>query len=68
MVCETRGIPHPVISWTQQGHSLNVEHKSNRRLMVNVKDRHMAGPIECLARNGVGEATAGITLIVQCKF
>lgn len=68
IVCETRGVPYPIISWKQQGRSLDEELNNNRRLLVNVKDRHMAGPFECIAKNGVGEATAGITLIVQCKI
>lgn len=37
-------------------------------LVVEVTDRDMTGPIECIAVNGVGQpAIAGIYLIVQCN-
>lgn len=38
-------------------------------MMVEVTNREMSGPIECIATNGVGEpAVAGINMIVLCKF
>lgn len=37
-------------------------------MLVEVKGRQLAGRIDCIATNGVGEATAGIDLVVLCKF
>lgn len=38
-------------------------------MMVEVTNREMSGPIECIATNGVGEpAVAGINMIVLCKL
>lgn len=67
IVCEARGIPHPIITWRQQGKSSSDHLDNTRRRIIEVKDREMAGPIECIATNGVGEAAAGINLVVLCK-
>lgn len=69
IVCEARGIPHPIISWTFNGiASSTTSLENNRRRLIEVRDRNMAGKVECVATNGVGQpATAGIDLIVLCK-
>lgn len=67
IVCEARGIPHPIISWQHNGQSNSSQLENNRRRLVEVKDRHMAGKIECVATNGVGKsAVAGIDMVVLC--
>lgn len=68
IVCEAHGIPQPIITWRQQGRGRSDELDNTRTFRVDVKDRFMAGPIECIATNGVGEATAGIQLVVLCKL
>ena len=65
IVCEARGIPQPIIMWRRHGKSESVD--NSPRLFVEVKNRDMSGPIECIATNGVGEAISGINLVVQCK-
>lgn len=67
IVCEARGIPQPVITWKWPGRGQTNELDNTRRMMVEVKDRSLAGPIECIATNGAGEAKAGVNLIVLCK-
>lgn len=69
IVCEARGIPHPVISWSYNGKTNTNRLENNRRRLVEVNNRDMAGKIECIATNGVGkQATAGVDMIVQCKL
>lgn len=69
IVCEARGIPHPVISWNYFGHTAPTHLENSRRRLIEVNDRQMAGKIECIATNGVGQpATAGVDMIVQCEF
>lgn len=70
IVCEARGIPHPIISWQHNGvPSSTTTLENNRRRLVEVRDRNMAGKIECVATNGVGKpAIAGIDMVVQCQF
>lgn len=68
IVCEADGIPQPIITWRHQGRGRSDELDNTRMFHVEVKDRFMAGPIECIATNGVGEATAGIQLVVLCKY
>lgn len=68
IVCEARGIPHPIISWRQNGQSSSTRLENTRRKLVEVSDRSMAGLIECTATNGVGHAAvAGVDLVVLCK-
>lgn len=67
IVCEARGIPHPIISWRINGQTNSTQLENNRRKLVEVRDRHMAGKIECIATNGVGQpAEAGIDMVVLC--
>lgn len=69
IVCEPRGVPYPIVTWRHHGrtdHQLAVTNNS-RRLLVEVRDRQMAGRIECAASNGVGEAVAGVDLLVLCE-
>lgn len=68
IVCEARGVPQPIISWRQRGESNSDQLDNTRRMLVEVKNREMAGPIECIATNGMGEAVAGIDLVVLCKI
>lgn len=69
IVCEARGIPHPIISWRQNGQSSSVQLENNRRKLVEVNDRSLAGKIECIATNGVGQpAVAGIDMVVFCML
>lgn len=69
IVCEARGIPHPIISWSIHGETSSTQLENNRRKLVEVSDRKMAGKIECSATNGVGKpATAGVDMVVLCKF
>lgn len=69
IVCEARGIPQPIITWQYSGKPSSDYLDNTRRFLVEVKDRHMAGAIHCIATNGVGEpARAGIDLVVLCKF
>lgn len=69
MVCESRGIPQPIISWRQNGQSSNTHLDNVRRKLIEVNDRHMAGKIECIATNGVGQpAVTGIDMVVLCMF
>lgn len=69
IVCEARGIPHPIISWRFNGQTNGTQLENNRRKLIDVQDRNLAGKIECLANNGVGNpAVAGIDMVVLCKF
>lgn len=69
IVCEARGIPHPVISWHISGQANTNRLENIRRRVIEVNDRQMAGHVECIATNGVGKpATAGVDMIVQCKL
>lgn len=69
IVCTATGVPQPIISWQHNGISNGISLENNRRQLVEVKDRKMAGKIECVATNGVGSpARAGIDMIVLCKL
>lgn len=71
-MCEARGIPHPIISWRQNGQSnydLSGQIENNRRKLVEVGSRNVAGKIECVAENGVGQpAVAGVDMVVLCMY
>lgn len=67
-VCEANGVPQPIITWKRKGRSDSDHLDNTRRTTVEVTNREMSGPIECIATNGVGEpAVAGINMIVLCK-
>lgn len=69
IVCEARGIPHPIIGWLHNNQSNSNYLENNRRRLVEVRNRSMAGKIECTATNGVGQpAVAGIDMVVLCEF
>lgn len=69
IVCEARGIPHPIIGWQHNGQSNSSQLENNRRKLVEVRDRHQGGKLECVATNGVGKpAVAGIDMVVLCTF
>lgn len=58
-----------MISWSFNGQSNTNRLETNRRRIIEVNDRQMAGSIECIATNGVGQpAKAGIDMVVHCKF
>lgn len=67
IVCEAIGIPQPIITWRLNERSDHLE-QTFRRRTIEVRSRDMAGPIECVATNGVGHpAVAGINMIVHCE-
>lgn len=69
IVCEARGIPHPIISWIVHGESSSTQLENNRRKLIEVNDRSIAGKIECIATNGVGTpAVAGVDMVVLCML
>ncbi|CAG9805751.1 unnamed protein product [Chironomus riparius] len=66
ITCEAKGVPYPIISWRHNNQKVTNTDDSNRRLTVEVKHYDMAGNIECVADNGVGEpASNGLVLLVQ---
>lgn len=71
ITCEVKGVPFPYITWLHNNRPVtNTYPDDERRLLVEVKHYDMAGPIKCVAKNGVGEEPAvdGVTLIVHCKY
>ncbi|XP_031623591.1 neuronal growth regulator 1 [Contarinia nasturtii] len=65
IVCEAHGIPQPIISWRHHEQSSSTQLENVRRKLIEVNDRNMAGKIECIATNGVGQpAVAGVDMIV----
>lgn len=67
IICEAQGIPHPIISWSYHGHTNSTQLENKRRKEFEVNDRSMAGRIDCIATNGVGQpAVAGVDLVVLC--
>jgi len=69
ITCEAKGVPYPIISWRHNNQKVTNTDDSNRRLTVEVKHYDMAGNIECVADNGVGEpASNGLLLLVQCEM
>jgi hypothetical protein len=68
ITCEPRGVPYPFVSWRHNGQTVTNTDNSKRRLIVEVKHYTMAGYIECIGNNGVGEpASSGLLLLVHCK-
>lgn len=70
VACEAKGVPQPAISWRLNGNTLDeYSNAGNRQSHVfEIKSRNMAGLIECLAVNAVGQpAVAGVYLHVLCK-
>jgi hypothetical protein len=67
ITCETKGVPPPEIHWLHNGHRVNLPYNEIRRYTVEVRNYDMAGPIECVAMNGVGTKSTGITLVVNCE-
>lgn len=70
IICEAKGVPHPVISWRKNGVDLENDKVGNRRVLtVEIKSREDSGTIECLATNGVGTpAVDTLHINVLCKF
>lgn len=69
ITCEPKGVPYPIITWRHNNQVVTNTHDSNRRLTVEVKHYDMAGFIECVADNGVGEpASNGLLILVNCKY
>ncbi|CAD7087963.1 unnamed protein product [Hermetia illucens] len=69
ILCEARGFPIPIITWRRNGiEEPNEKMNNRRRLLVEVESRDMAGLIECIANNGVGQpAVDGVHLSVLFK-
>lgn len=70
IICEAKGVPHPVISWRKNGIDLKNDMVGNRRVLtVEIKSREDSGTIECLAMNGVGTpAVDTLHVNVLCKL
>lgn len=69
VVCEAHGIPQPIISWQSNSAPSSAQLDNVRRKIFEVNDRSMAGKIECIATNGVGQAAvAGVDLVVLCMY
>lgn len=69
IVCDATGIPQPIITWRRQGKSDSNQLDNIKRQWIEVSNKNMAGLIECIANNGVGDpAIAGINMIVLCKY
>lgn len=67
ILCEAHGTPQPIFNWRYYGHTNITQLENVRRKFIEVNDRQMAGKIECVALNGVGQpAVAGVDLIVLC--
>lgn len=68
ITCEPKGVPYPMIKWEHNRQKVTNTQDSERRLIVEVKHYDMAGPIECIADNGVGPAaSSGLLLLVNCE-
>lgn len=71
IICETIGVPLPIINWRMPNQVL---HKTNaignrQTRVIEINSRKMAGKIECVASNGVGETDVDtLELTVLCKF
>lgn len=70
IICEAKGVPHPVIMWRKNGINLENDKVGNRRVLtVEIRSRDDSGTIECLATNGVGTpAVDTLHVNVLCKF
>lgn len=69
IVCDATGIPQPIITWRRQGKGDSNQLDNIKRQWIEVTSKNLAGPIECIANNGVGEsAIAGVNMIVLCKL
>lgn len=66
-VCETKGVPPPIIRWKHNGQRVVLPNNDRRRYLVHVKHYNMAGLVECVADNGVGIKSVGLQLVVNCE-
>ncbi|EDW72256.1 uncharacterized protein Dwil_GK20814 [Drosophila willistoni] len=67
VACQAQGVPQPVITWRLNGNTLDRYSRTGNRQshIFDIKSRSMAGQIECVATNGVGQpAVAGVYLQV----
>ncbi|TMW53952.1 hypothetical protein DOY81_001009 [Sarcophaga bullata] len=66
VICETAGVPQPVITWEHNNQSITYYLVGNRQVhIVDIKSRNMSGSIQCIGRNGVGEPVSdGVELMV----
>ena len=74
LTCYADGNPTPWISWTKDG-SLVIGRPGvilgtgNRTLTIEIVNREDSGQYQCLASNGLGNATSSVaTLDVDCKY
>nr|CAD7458708.1 unnamed protein product [Timema tahoe] len=68
MGCEAKGVPKPIITWTNR-HGDEMQLLDHRpRLRFRADDRQLSGTYTCVAINGVGEpANATIHLRILCE-
>ncbi|ALC40522.1 wrapper [Drosophila busckii] len=67
VICIAKGVPLPVTNWRLNGNVLDEYNTAGNRQshVFEIKRRDMAGPIECMASNAVGQpAVAGLYLHV----
>lgn len=71
IVCEAKGVPHPIITWRIPFDGEELQHRpvdNTRRHVVHVTHKEQAGRYDCIANNSVGDpAVAGILLHINCK-
>ena len=70
IICEAKGVPHPVITWRKNGYEIVNDKVGNRRVLtVEIKSRQDSGTIECIANNGVGSPVVDTLHVnVLCKL
>lgn len=67
VVCRTKGVPYPQIRWEHNGQRVILPNTESRYYTVKVTRYDMAGLIECIAENGVGTKSVGLSLVVNCE-
>lgn len=51
IVCEARGVPPPIISWTHNGKIITEPYKHTPRYLFHIENINMSGPIDCIGTN-----------------
>ncbi|XP_055529109.1 hemicentin-1 isoform X3 [Wyeomyia smithii] len=60
IICDTTGVPQPYITWNFKNENASATFENSRKISVLIEDKDFAGPIECLATNGVGEPASAV--------
>ncbi|XP_058461966.1 hemicentin-1 [Malaya genurostris] len=60
IICDTTGIPQPYITWNFKNDNASAAFENSRKISILIEDKDFAGPIECLATNGVGEPASAV--------